>query len=88
MEPYLLDVGGSETTQRRSASLYDKILSNPKLKLTKEGTFSLKSSDTDFPLSTFLYRLQNSRTVAAAGQRSAKKRTKGMVFSQGCNNQF
>ena len=55
----MLAVGGSETTQRRSASLYDKILSNPKIELTSEGTIKLKNSDTDIPLSTFLYRLQN-----------------------------
>ena len=55
----MLDVGGSETTQRRSASLYDKILSNPKIELTSEGTIKLENSDTDIPLSTFLYRLQN-----------------------------
>ena len=58
-EAILLDVGGSETTQRRSASLYDKILSNPKIELTSEGTIKLENSDTDIPLSTFLYRLQN-----------------------------
>ena len=58
-EAILLDVGGSETTQRRSASLYDKILSNPKKELTSEGTIKLENSDTDIPLSTFLYRLQN-----------------------------
>ena len=52
-------MGGSETTQRRSASLYDKILSNPKIELTSEGTIKLENSDTDIPLSTFLYRLQN-----------------------------
>ena len=55
----MLDVGGSETTQRRSASLYDKILSNPKIELTSEGTIKLETSDTDIPLSTILYRLQN-----------------------------
>ena len=55
----MLDVGGSETTQRRSASLYDKILSNPKIELTSEGTIKLENSDADIPLSTFLYRLQN-----------------------------
>ena len=55
----MLDVGGSETTQRRSASLYDKILSNPKIELTNEGTIKLENSDTDIPLRTFLYRLQN-----------------------------
>ena len=55
----MLGVGGSETTQRRSASLYDKILSIPKIELTSEGTIKLKKSDTDIPLSTFLYRLQN-----------------------------
>ena len=55
----MLDVGGSETTQRRSASLYDKILSNPKIELTSEGTIKLEKSDTDIPLSTILYRLQN-----------------------------
>ena len=54
-----MDVGGSETTQRRSASLYDKILSNPKIELTSEGTIKLENSDTDIPLSTFFYRLQN-----------------------------
>ena len=58
-EAFLLDVGGSETTQRRSASLYDKLLSNPKIELTSEGTFKLENSDKDIPLSTFLYRLQN-----------------------------
>ena len=58
-EAILLDVGGSETFQRRSASLYDKILSNPKKELTGEGTIKLENSDTDIPLSTFLYRLQN-----------------------------
>ena len=58
-EAILLDVGGSETTQRRSASLYDKILFNPKIELTSEGTIRLENSDTDIPLSTFLYRLQN-----------------------------
>ena len=58
-EAILLDVGGSETTQRRSASFYDKILSNPKIELTSEGTIKLENSDTDIPLSTFLYRLQN-----------------------------
>ena len=58
-EAILLDVGGSETTQRRSASLYVKILSNPKIELTSEGTIKLENSDTDIPLSTFLYRLQN-----------------------------
>ena len=52
-------MGGSETTQRRSTSLYDKILSNLKIELTSEGTIKLKNSDTDIPLSTFLYRLQN-----------------------------
>ena len=56
IEAILLDVGGSETTQRRSASLYDKILSNPKLELTSEGTIKLENSDTDIPLRTFLYR--------------------------------
>ena len=58
-EAILLDVGGSETSQRRSASLYDKILSNPNIELTSEGTIKLENSDTDIPLSTFLYRLQN-----------------------------
>ena len=58
-EAILLDVGGSETTQRRSASLYDKVLSNPKIELTSEGTIKLENFDTDIPLSTFLYRLQN-----------------------------
>ena len=58
-EAILLVVGGSETTQRRSASLYDKILSNLKIELTSEGTIKLENSDTDIPLSTFLYRLQN-----------------------------
>ena len=58
-EAILLDVCGSETTQRRSASLYDKILSNPKTELTSEGTIKLENSHTDIPLSTFLYRLQN-----------------------------
>ena len=58
-EAILLDVGGSEITQRRSASLYDKILSHPKIELTSEGTIKLENSDTDIPLSTFLYRLQN-----------------------------
>ena len=58
-EAILLDVCGSETTQRRSASLYNKILSNLKIELTSEGTIKLENSDTDIPLSTFLYRLQN-----------------------------
>ena len=57
-EAILLDVGGSETTQRRSASLYDKVLANPNIELTKEGTIKLENIDTDIPLSTFLYRLQ------------------------------
>ena len=48
-EVILLDVGGSETTQRRSASLYDKILSNPKIELTSEGTIKL-----EIPTQTFL----------------------------------
>ena len=61
----MLDVGGSETTQRRSASLYDKILSNPKIELTSEGTIKLENSDTDIPLSTFLYRLQNPFTKSS-----------------------
>ena len=54
-----MDVGGSETTQRRSASLYDKYLSNSKIEVTSEGTIRLEKSDTDIPLSTFLCRLQN-----------------------------
>ena len=57
-EAILLDVGGSETTQRRSASLYDKVLANPNIELTKEGTIKLENIDTDIPFSTFLYRLQ------------------------------
>ena len=51
--------GWKRTTQRRSTSLNDKILSNPKIGLTSEGTIKLENPDTDIPLSTFLYRLQN-----------------------------
>ena len=54
-----MKVGGSETTQRRSASLYDKMLSNPEIECTSKSTIRLENSDTDIPLSIFLYRLQN-----------------------------
>ena len=52
-EARLLDVGGSEITQRRSASLDEKILSNPKTEMTSECTIKLENSYTDIHLSTF-----------------------------------